>query len=51
MDITKLKYDLTLQVRVPNDLLAKARAKSDRIGITLSHVVRKALEKWVKEKE
>lgn len=52
-NVDKLKYFLnaTLTVRVPEDLLTKARAKSDLTGISLSHVVRQALEKWVKEKE
>lgn len=50
MDVAKIKYDQLLQVRVPSDLLDKAKAKSDETGITLSHVVRQALEEWVEEK-
>ena len=43
-------YDQLLQVRVPDNLPAQAKAKSNETGTTLSHVVRKALERWVKEK-
>lgn len=44
-----LKYTIPFQVRIPYDLHEKAKAKSERTGTTLSHVVRKALEKWVEE--
>jgi len=49
MDVAKLKYDQLLQVRIPFDLHEKAKAKSDETGITLSHVVRQALEKWIEK--
>ena len=50
MDVAKLKYVLnaTLSIRIPEDLLEKARAKSDDTGISLSHVVRTGLDIWVR---
>ena len=50
MKKTALKYTIPVQVRIPFDLHEKAKAKSQETGVTLSHVVRQALEKWVKEK-
>lgn len=46
---TSLKYNVHLSVRIPADLRDKARAKAHKTGITLAHVVRKALEEWVEE--
>ncbi len=52
MDVKPIKYTLNaaLTIRVPQDLLEQARAKSDKTGVTLSHIVRQALEEWVEEK-
>ncbi len=44
------KYAIPVQVRIPFDLHEKAKAKSQETGVTLSHVIRKALEEWVEEK-
>ena len=38
-----------IHIRVPTDLKRKAHDKSKRTGISLTHVLRKALEQWVKE--
>lgn len=36
---------------IPDELWAKARAKSATTGVSISEVVRQALEEWVKERE
>lgn len=51
MTKTALKYTIPVQVRIPFDLHEKAKAKSRKTGVTLSHVVRQALEEWVEEKD
>lgn len=45
-----LKYTVPVQVRIPYDLHEKAKAKSKETGTTISFIVRKALEEWVKKK-
>ena len=49
MTKTALKYTIPVQVRIPYDLHEKAKAKSQETGVTLSHVIRQALERWVEE--
>lgn len=44
-----IKYDVTLTVRLPAELLDQTRAKSQETGIPIAHVVRKALEDWVED--
>jgi len=39
--------DRRLSVRVSDDLHARALAKSKRTGVSLAHVVRTALRRWV----
>jgi len=50
MSKSALKYTIPVQVRIPFDLHEKAKAKSQETGVTISFVVRQALEKWVEEK-
>lgn len=38
-----------ISFRLPDDLLAKARQKSEETGVPISFVVRKALEEWTAE--
>lgn len=39
--------DKTISVKLPADLLKKAKKKSQDTGIPISFIVRQALEKWV----
>ncbi len=45
------EMDKSISVKVPIELLEKARKKSAESGVTLSFVVRKALEEWVTRKD
>jgi predicted DNA-binding protein len=47
---TRKEMDKSISVKVPAELLEKARDKSATTGITLSFVVRKAIEDWVNQK-
>jgi len=47
---TKKEMDKSISVKVSAELLEKARDKSANTGITLSFVVRKAIEDWVNQK-
>ncbi len=47
---TKKEMDKSISVKVSADLLEKARDKSANTGITLSFIVRKAIEDWVNQK-
>jgi predicted DNA-binding protein len=47
---TKKEMDKSISVKVPAELLEKAREKSANTGIALSFVVRKAIEDWINEK-
>jgi predicted DNA-binding protein len=48
--ITKDKeMDVSVTIKLPADLRSKARRKSADTGVTLSFVVRKAIETWVNE--
>ena len=38
--------DKALSVRVPSDLLEKARDKSKRTGVSISFIIRRALKEW-----
>jgi predicted DNA-binding protein len=49
-DKTKKEMDKSISVKVPTELLQKAREKSANTGIALSFVVRKAIEDWINEK-
>lgn len=40
-----------ISLRVPNDLLKRAKNKSQKIRIPISVVLRKALEEWIQKKE
>jgi len=48
-DKTKKEMDKSISVKVPAELLEKAREKSASTGIALSFIVRKAIEDWTKE--
>ncbi len=37
----------SLSIKIPSEMLDKARAKSKQTGVTLSFVVRKAIEDWL----
>lgn len=41
--------DAMLSIKLPSELLEKARAKSKQTGVVLSFVVRKSIEEWVRE--
>jgi len=43
----KLENDANVSVKLPSALLEKARAKSRETGVSISFIVRKALEEWV----
>lgn len=43
--------DKRLNVRIPADLHDKVLAKSQKTGVTISFVVRQALEEWVETKD
>jgi predicted DNA-binding protein len=45
----KKEMNKSISVKLPDDLLEKARDKSANTGVALSFVVRKALEDWVRE--
>ena len=49
MTKTALQYNIPVQVRIPHDLHEKAKKKSQKTGVTISFVVRLALETWVKQ--
>ena len=40
-----------ISIRLPTDLQIKAREKSERTGVPISFVIRKALEEWVNKRE
>lgn len=40
-----------ISVKLPLDLLDKARDKSAATGVPISFVVRKALEEWIKKRD
>ena len=42
----KKEMDKSISVKVPSGLLEKAREKSEKTGVSLSFVVRKAIENW-----
>ena len=44
---TEKEMDVSLTVKLPSTLRDKARAKSDSTGVSLSFIVRKAIEEWV----
>lgn len=46
----KKEMDKSISVKVSSDLLEKARQKSEETGVSLSFIVRKAIEDWVNEK-
>jgi hypothetical protein len=50
--VAKPKADPTVQVpvKMPKSLRDAARKKTKQTGITLSFIVRKALEDWTKER-
>ncbi len=43
---TEKEMDVSLNVKLPSKLRDKARDKSKRTGVSLSFVVRKAIEDW-----
>ena len=45
----KKEMDVSLTVKLPSKLRDRAREKSENTGISLSFVVRKALEDWVRD--
>jgi predicted DNA-binding protein len=48
--ITKDKeMGVSVTIKLPADLRSKARRKSADTGVTLSFVIRKAIEAWVNE--
>jgi predicted transcriptional regulator len=44
---TEKEMDVSLTVKLPSKLRDKAREKSEKTGVSLSFVVRKAIEDWV----
>ncbi len=44
---TEKEMDVSLTVKLPAALRDKAREKSEKTGVSLSFVVRKAIEDWV----
>jgi predicted DNA-binding protein len=48
---TDKEMDVSLTVKLPSALRDKAREKSENTGISLSFVVRKAIEEWVSRDE
>jgi predicted DNA-binding protein len=44
---TEKEMDVSLTVKLPSKLRDKAREKSENTGVSLSFVVRKAIEEWV----
>lgn len=44
------EMDARLSIKLPSELLNKAREKSAKTGVSISFVVRKAIEGWIKEK-
>jgi predicted DNA-binding protein len=44
---TEKEMDVSLTVKLPSKLRDKAREKSEKTGVSLSFVVRKAIEEWV----
>ena len=45
----KKEMDASVSIKLSSEVLEKARAKSKETGVTLSFIVRKALEEWVKD--
>jgi predicted DNA-binding protein len=43
------EMDVSVTIKLPADLRREARLKSADTGVTLSFVIRKAIEAWVKE--
>lgn len=43
------EMDASISVKLPSDLRDKAREKSEKTGVSLSFIVRKALEDWINE--
>ena len=46
---TKKEMDASISIKLPSELLEKARIKSENTGVSISFVVRKAIEDWVSE--
>jgi predicted DNA-binding protein len=46
---TEKEMDVSLTIKLPSALRNKARTKSENTGVSLSFVVRKALEEWTAE--
>jgi predicted DNA-binding protein len=44
---TEKEMDVSLTIKLPSALRNKARTKSENTGVSLSFVVRKAIEEWV----
>ncbi len=44
---TEKEMDVSLTVKLPSKLRDKAREKSENTGVSISFVVRKAIEEWV----
>jgi hypothetical protein len=48
---TKKKAELQpFSIKLPTDLLAKVREKSAETGISMTFIIRRALEDWIKTK-
>jgi predicted DNA-binding protein len=45
----KAEKTASISVKLPPELLEKARQKSESTGVPISFVVRKALEEWTAE--
>jgi len=45
------QMDVSISVKLPRQLRDKANQKSEKTGVSISFVVRKAIEDWVNEPE